>query len=388
MKERKIIILLGILLIIAILIITTIIVLLKNTNKTGVGEDEAPKLTIRTDLLKLEASNVLFTLEDIISDNIQNSSDVYIEEAFYKDSDITRETQLYLYVNIWTNNFNQNEKDYIIITLNEETMQYDMKIQQQNITKQQYEDIISTIKDEQNIEVAYNSQNTFEYKKVTTENIVQRYVEYFITLELYSPEDAYNLLEQNYKEKRFGNIEQFKKYITENRDYLEMFVMEKYALNDKDEYTEYIAIDIYYNYYIIQENEMLNFTIQLDNYTIESQEYIDKYNSLTDEQKVNVSVTKVLKMINTADYTNLYNIVDETYKQNNFPNQEIFENYIKNNFFRYNILEECESYFNTNAYICNFKTRSGNNSTAQEKNNNIIIRLEENTSFKIAFMSE
>ena len=34
MKERKIIILLGILLIIAILIITTIIVLLKNTNKT------------------------------------------------------------------------------------------------------------------------------------------------------------------------------------------------------------------------------------------------------------------------------------------------------------------------------------------------------------------
>ena len=94
----------------------------------------------------------------------------------------------------------------------------------------------------------------------------------------------------------------------------------------------------------------MDYDALLDNYTIESQEYIDKYNSLTDEQKVNVSVAKVLKMINTADYTNLYNIVDETYKQNNFPNQEIFENYIKNNFFRYNILEECEIYFNTNKH--------------------------------------
>ena len=391
MKEKKIIIFLSILVIIAIIIISTIFILLKNINKTEISEEDSPELYIRTDLMKLKSSKVLFTVEDIISDNTENLSKVYIEDAYYKDSDTSNQTQLYLYTTIWTNDFSQKEKNYIIITLNEETMQYNIKIEQRNITKQQYEDIIETLKSEPNNEndqIEYDETNIFEYKNVTNEDIVQRYVEYFITLELYSPEDAYELIEENYKTKRFENIDNFKKYISDNKNFLELYTIEKYAVNYKDNYTEYIAIDIYDNYYIIQEKELLDFSIQLDNYTIESQEYIDKYNTLSNEQKVSVSVTKVIKMINTADYKNLYNIIDETYKQNNFPTQEIFETYIKNKFFKYNILEECQSSFNTNAYICDFKIKSGNNSTAEEKQGNIIIRLEENTAFKISFMSE
>ena len=72
MKEKKIIIFLSILVIIAIIIISTIFILLKNINKTEISEEDSPELYIRTDLMKLKSSKVLFTVEDIISDNTEN----------------------------------------------------------------------------------------------------------------------------------------------------------------------------------------------------------------------------------------------------------------------------------------------------------------------------
>ena len=52
----------------------------------------------------------------------------------------------------------------------------------------------------------------------------------------------------------------------------------------------------------------MNFTIQLDEYTIVLDSFKEKYNSAKIVTKITTDVDKVMKMINTYDYINLYNI--------------------------------------------------------------------------------
>lgn len=385
MKQKNILAIVIILTIICILVISIIFKLL-NEEKNNIDiSGDSPELYINTDLKELTGKPMLFTIENIIEKNIKNVGGFYAEKIYFKDIKFDEETRAYIYGTIWNTDFTTKENIYIIIDLQQRELLYNMEIKQKGITKVEFEEIIKALKDEAK-DIKYDSNNKFGFIQASDEQMVRRYMDYYTTLALYSPKDAYELLDEEYKQKRFGSLESYLQYVNDKKDYLQELTLQKYGVDYQATYSDYIAVDTENNYYIIRQKGLFDIKIQLDNYTIEDSEYVIKYNTLSDDEKVKVCASKFIKMINAKDYENLYNLVDETFKANNFKNIENFKKYINNKYFKYNVLSKTEITKQANAYICKLTVSSGNSSSAEEMNTNIIIEITEGTSFKIAFV--
>ena len=106
------------------------------------------------------------------------------------------------------------------------------------------------------------------------------------------------------------------------------------------------------------------------------------YNEMSDTNKAASNMLKFINMINTKDYKHAYELLDNTFRQNNFNNIDSFEKYVKDNF--YNINYNDDSYdINTqnDYYTCMCKIKNSNEENAQEKTLNIVMQLKEGTDF-------
>ena len=139
------------------------------------------------------------------------------------------------------------------------------------------------------------------------------------------------------------------------------------------------------NNYIISENIPMNFTIQLDEYTIVLDSFKEKYNSAKIVTKITTDVDKVMKMINTYDYINLYNILDESYKNENFSEINSFISYITSELYNSNIYEIKNVKVQGDNYIAEITVYENNENDSNTNNIKIIIQLLDGTNFKILF---
>ena len=79
---------------------------------------------------------------------------------------------------------------------------------------------------------------------IDEEQIVQRYFEDYIQNALYDPERAYNLIQEEYREKKFETLDKYKKYISGKHQ--QLISMDYHSIKDQEEfeseeeYTEYI----------------------------------------------------------------------------------------------------------------------------------------------------
>ena len=181
-----------------------------------------------------------------------------------------------------------------------------------------------------------NGNNIFNRESISYENVAKDYINIYKRLSMGSPKTMYNLLDEEYRNARFGNEEEFEKYVQSNREKIYGIRVEKYQATVEDDYTQYVCIDQYNNYYIFREKAKLNYTVILDQHTIDLPEFIEKYNMAKDENKVAMNLEKIEDAINTKDYKYVYGKLDETFKNNNFPTLEQFEEFIKENFFESN----------------------------------------------------
>ena len=141
------------------------------------------------------------------------------------------------------------------------------------------------------------------------------------------------------------------------------------------------------NNYIISENIPMNFTIQLDEYTIVLDSFKEKYNSAKIVTKITTDVDKVMKMINTYDYINLYNILDESYKNENFSEINSFISYITSELYNSNIYEIKNVKVQGDNYIAEITLYENNENDSNTNNMKIIIQLLDGTNFKILFQN-
>ena len=150
-----------------------------------------------------------------------------------------------------------------------------------------------------------------------------------------------------------------------------------------------MLVDNYNNYYTLKETSIMNYTIMLDNYTIKTSDYEEKYQELDDKDKVQANAYIFLQMINTKDYKHAYDILDPNFKQNNFSTLEKFMQYVKDNFFDYNInsplsseksIEEQGEY-----YIYKTVVRNNSGSAAESKQITIIMKILDGTDFVMSF---
>ena len=141
-------------------------------------------------------------------------------------------------------------------------------------------------------------------------------------------------MSKEYREKRFVNLENFKKYVENNKEEIKNIDITQYLVNGLEDYTEYVGKDQYGNLYIFKEKAVMDYTIELDDYTLdyEDKEFLEEYNSSTDQYKVANNINKIVKMINNRDYLSIYNVLDETFRETEFGSIEKFEEYMRRAF--------------------------------------------------------
>ena len=195
-------------------------------------------------------------------------------------------------------------------------------------------------------------------------------------------EYSYNRLNEQYKNDKFGNLSEYEKYIKKNKKDIISANLKYYKKDVQEGFTQYICVDTKEKYYIFNEYSVMNYELILDMYTVDVLEAVKKYNNLTEEEKVLANINKVISATKDEDYKYVYNKLDNNFKISNFSTQDIFENYIKEKYNKYDKIDflTYEKIANTHIYNIEITKFNRNKINAQ-----IVMKLNEGTDFVMSF---
>lgn len=225
--------------------------------------------------------------------------------------------------------------------------------------------------------------NEIIYKTFSNVDIIKEYFNLYKKLANSNTNMAYSLLNNEYKEKRFkDSVEKYNKFVNEID--IENSYLSKFAYNVYEDYNEYVGIDKNGLYYIFRETAPMKFEILLDTYTIETEKFLKSYKSADSQNKVKMNVDKFVMMLNNRDYEAAYNLLDNTFRSNNFSSEEDFEVYIK---------DKCPSFYECNyvsfeekgsdVFVQSVELKNVNSENSMRLN--VIMKLGENTDFIMSF---
>ncbi len=269
---------------------------------------------------------------------------------------------------------------YIIVTLDIQNHTYAI----QPILDTQYNDIDEITLQDRNKSIEENDNNLYQVENITNEYVSNQYLDSYKKMLLGNPDLAYEYLDEEYKVKRFGDIDTFKKYIQE-RNILRTLSLKQYSVEIKDEYTQYTCIDQNGNYYIFKETAPMQYTVILDTYTIDLPEFTQKYANSTEEEKVLLNLQKFFEAINQADYAYAYSKLDETFKANNFKTQQDFESYVKSTFFEQNKLSASNPQRQNDIYLYDLSITDATGKDQNTLTKTFVMQLKEGTDFVMSF---
>mgnify|MGYP007061822452 CR=1 FL=1 len=237
--------------------------------------------------------------------------------------------------------------------------------------------------------VENKTYNEFRYKtEISDSSFVNEYFDRYKYNMLYDFENAYNMLNKNYRKLRFTSLEDYKKYVDGNSDDLANCTLNKYQITNEDgEENDYVCIDNFGRYYIFHKVDIMNYDVQLDTYTIKSDEFKNKYMKSDDLKKCGMQIEKINEAINLRDYKFVYNHMADSFKSNYYKNQSDLENILNEKLFRYNDVEYLES--NKEGDLCIYNIKVVNSQDiSQTKNMTIIMQLKDDMDFVMSFSME
>lgn len=378
-KYKKIIIsLLIILLIISFIILTVIIQINKNNVKNN--DDDSGEYSSYQEEKNIELSekDTSTTTLNILSTCINKTNANY---TFIKDIYVQRNDNINVYAVYGIQN---NKNIYYIISLDYNNFTYNIK----QVTEEECNNIKNGKSNDYikitNIEE--NNDNTFELKVMSDVQTSAMYYNMIKNLLNSEPEVLYNfVLDEEYKQKRFLNIENFIEFVNKNKSKYNNMKLSKYAKYKYDGYVQYVCLDNNGDYFVINDNvDSGEYKILLDTYTIDQTEFIKKYNSAADNEKAGYDINKFFEAINAKDYKYAYNCLAESFKQNNFTTQNQFENYIKNNFYNKNDVKYSNYRKEGNYYIYTVNIINSEDTTKSVQKD-FIVNLKENRQFEMSF---
>lgn len=230
-----------------------------------------------------------------------------------------------------------------------------------------------------------NEANQFEFMDVSDQTMSIKYLLDYKEKALYNIELAYDLLDKEYREKRFGNINSYNEYIEKNKEKLQSATLQKYQFKRYNNYNQYVLIDQYNNYYIIRETAIMQYSIILDTYTIDLPEYVEKYNKSNEQQKTAYCINRFVQSVNDENYTFAYSLLASGFKNNYFKNQASFEDYIKQNSLqKQNVTFEQFSNEGNVYYTYKVLLTNGDKDTKPVEKT-FIVKLGEGTNFELSF---
>ena len=228
----------------------------------------------------------------------------------------------------------------------------------------------------------------FQMINVDTATSARLYLEDIKTDLLYNIEEAYEKLNIDYKQAKFPTLERFQEYVEENRDRISSITISSYQRfpreDGKNGY-QLVAIDTNNNYYIFNVTAVMQYDVLLDVYTVDIPMFIEQYNSATDAEKAALNLQKVFSAINNKDYQYVYNKLDSTFKQNNFPTLADFETYAENTFYDNNSVGYTNYQTSGNLHIFELNITDKSNPTSSAITKNFIMQLLDGTDFVMSF---
>lgn len=263
-----------------------------------------------------------------------------------------------------------------MINLDNTNMSFSIKPMEGN-----FEDIIEIIRDDSQIES--NSYNRFEYVVTSEETLITKYFSRYKTEIIGNIENAYSLLDAEYRDLRFDSIDEFSEYISNKQ--IQYAYISQYQKNEYDGYTQYICLDQNNNYYIINATGLMEYTVMLDTYTVDLPQFIEEYNNANDAEKAGMNLEKVFTAVNNGDYEYVYNKLDSTFKQNNFPTLESFETYMSETFYDNNTVEYSNYQNNAGLHMYDVSVTNTDDANSSAVTKTFIMQLLDGTDFVMSF---
>lgn len=284
-------------------------------------------------------------------------------------------------------------KEYKLIVKLDKYSQTFSIYSEEYIEKKGYDE--TSIENEFNIEgieyIQKNTNNGYTINNITDEIMARYYLyDYGNTVER-NIESAYKLLEKEYKEKKYPTLQKYKEYIEKSDKRYQILELKSYSVKEYDNYTKFICKDQYGDTYIFEDKGIMDYTLELDNYTVINDEEIEDYNNLKTKDKIKTNITKFFNMINMGDYELAYQLLDEKFKQSQFETVEKFKEYINSKMFKHNKVKfvayssELSPIY---VYKITLKDITDTSQSAQTYNYKILVKLLENNKFIMSFSQE
>lgn len=233
------------------------------------------------------------------------------------------------------------------------------------------------------------TENDFEYiKPKNSSEMARQFLYEYNQLLIYDKEEAYNRLNKEYQMKRFSSIENFYKYLEDNKLLIALMSLNKYSVERNTDFDDYLCADQYDNIYIFRQNNnsIMDYEVFLDNYTIMTKEKEREYNEANTKTKAKINLNKIIAMINTKDYNSIYEHLDSTYKQNSMKDLSTLKKYIINTFYEVNKIELKDIKEENNYYVFSCKLENQRNSK-ESKEISITISKTDDKEFKMSFVN-
>lgn len=324
--------------------------------------------------------------DDSINDSLLKYANKNVKICNIYVSDNSSNIKTYF---VYSNVLSTNEEFNLVIILDSNNKTFNIMLENyikiEGISKEK----ILGAKVEQDIKsIESNEYNTYEVPNANNEMYAQELLENYKTYLINSPQRAYDLLYLEFRQKKFNNINKFESYISNRISNIEDMELKKYKVNTYNDYTEYICINQYGDYFIFREKNVMDYSVILDTYTVDTSEFISKYNNSDEQVKVGMNIDKVITALNDKDYEYVYNKLDGAFKNNNFNELENFENYIKNNLFDKNEIESGTFSNEGQIYVYKIGIKSLEGNNEEQKNMTIVMKLLEGTDFIMSFDME
>lgn len=279
-----------------------------------------------------------------------------------------------------------NEEFNVIIKIDNDNQTYSIFLQDY-IEKYNYNENMS----ENNIKIndetiKINDYNEFQYININDETMAQYYLYDYGEKVSNNIKLAYQSIDEQYRKERFSTLEDYIKYIENSEKNYDILELKSYLVEKNDDYTIYRCIDQYGNKYNFKDTSVMQYTVQLDSYTLEDEAFRENYAKSDNKERGILNVDKFFEMLNMQDYKSAYKVLDDSFKQNNFQTQADFENYIKQHIFKYNNVSY-KQYTNkiSSLHTYNIELTDATENSQEIYEHTIIVKLLEDTNFSIAF---
>ena len=381
--KKKIIIILLILLLTLLAIILILTNFLKNNSSIDNNNPDEDMSTgideyVEKEVTKMTSKTTLNMLLKWLNSNEDDYC--FVKEIYRLNKNEIEEYFVYVIQN--------NENKYFVAYLDQENNLYMLE----EISNTEYEDVKNEKINNKFLQVKTienNGNNEYTIELMSDVKIANMYFDIIKNILNSKKEVLYNILNTNYKQKKFGSIENFMEYVDNNKNRFTNMQISKYTKYTYEGYMQYVCLDTNGEYYIINEDTTTgDYKILLDTYTIDQPEFIENYDSASDVEKAGYNIDKFMTAINTKDYNYAYNHLAQSFKQNNFTTLESFINYIQNNFYSNNECEITNGQKEGNYYVYTVNISNANQENSGITQKNFVVNLKENREYELSFNIE